>query len=68
MGGARGKGEVGAWVRGIYSYAVSAPADQGASQLYYSYRIVKGGGGGGWGGGGGVLGERVRWVGERESL
>ena len=29
------------------SYAVSAPADQDASQLYYSYRIIKGGGGGG---------------------
>ena len=41
---------------------MSAPADQDASQLYYSYRIVKGGGGGG------VLGERVRWVGEREIL
>ena len=35
------------------SYAVSAPADRDASQLYYSYRIIKrggGGGGGGWGG------------------
>ena len=29
------------------SYAVSAPADRDASQLYYSYRIIKGGGGGG---------------------
>ena len=28
------------------SYAVSAPADQDASQLYYSYRIIKRGGGG----------------------
>ena len=28
------------------SYAVSAPADRDASQLYYSYRIIKGGGGG----------------------
>ena len=27
------------------SYAVSAPADRDASQLYYSYRIIKGGGG-----------------------
>ena len=37
------------------SYAVSAPADRDASQLYYSYRIIKGGGveGGGGGGGGG---------------
>ena len=26
---------------------MSAPADRDASQLYYSYRIVKGGGGGG---------------------
>ena len=44
------------------SYAVSAPADQDASQLYYSYRIIKGGAGGGGGGGGGA-GERVWWVG-----
>ena len=29
-----------------HSYAVSAPADRDASQLYYSYRIIKGGGGG----------------------
>ena len=29
------------------SYAVSAPADRDASQLCYSYRIIKGGGGGG---------------------
>ena len=29
------------------SYAVSAPADRDASQLYYSYRIIKGGSGGG---------------------
>ena len=36
------------------SYAVSAPADQDASQLYYSYRIIKWGGGGGDGGGGGA--------------
>ena len=28
------------------SYAVSAPADRDASQLDYSYRIIKGGGGG----------------------
>ena len=36
------------------SYAVSAPADRDASQIYYSYRIIKGGGaGGGRGGGGG---------------
>ena len=33
------------------SYAVSAPADRDASQLCYSYRIIKGGGGGGGGGG-----------------
>ena len=33
------------------SYAVSAPADRDASQLYYSYRIIKGGGGAGGGGG-----------------
>ena len=33
----------------------SAPADRDASQLYYSYRIIKGGGGGGGGGG-----DRVR--------
>ena len=26
------------------SYAVSAPADQDASQLYYSFRIIRGGG------------------------
>ena len=39
---------------------MSAPADQDASQLYYSCRIIKGGGGG--------AGERVRWVGEREIL
>ena len=26
---------------------MSAPADRDASQLYYSYRIIKGGGGGG---------------------
>ena len=32
------------------SYAVSAPADRDASQLYYSYRIIKGGSGGGGGG------------------
>ena len=38
----------------VYSYAVSAPADQDASQLYYSCRIIRGAGGGG--GGGGVLG------------
>ena len=30
-------------------YAVSAPADQDASQLYYSFRIIRGGGGGGEG-------------------
>ena len=30
------------------SYAVSAPADRDASQLYYSYRIIKGGGGRGY--------------------
>ena len=42
------------------SYAVSAPADQDASQLYYSYHIIRGGGGGG------DAGERVRWMGERE--
>ena len=42
------------------SYAVSAPADRDASQLYYSYLIISVGGRGGWGrlgvvGGGGVL-------------
>ena len=46
---------------------MSAPADRDASQLYYSYRIIKGWGvggggwgvgGGGWGGGGGEGGER----------
>ena len=45
---------------------MSAPADRDASQLYYSYRIIKrggGGGGGGMGGGGGGGG----W-GEREIL
>ena len=49
---------------------MSAPADQDASQLYYSCRIIKGRGGGGvWGGGRGRdAGERVRWVGEREIL
>ena len=35
------------------SYAVSAPADRDASQLYYSFLIIsvggKGVGGGGWG-------------------
>ena len=31
---------------------MSAPADRDASQLYYSYRIIKGGSGGGGGGGG----------------
>ena len=41
------------------SYAVSAPADRDASQLYYSYLIISVGGRGGWwasggcGGGGG---------------
>ena len=35
------------------SYAVSAPADQDASQLYYSFCITSGGGAGGGGGGGG---------------
>ena len=65
MGGGPGTGERVRW--GVWegvpsrSYAVSAPADQDASQLYYSYRIIKGGGGGGGGGGAGVL----RWVGER---
>ena len=34
------------------SYAVSAPADRDASQLYYSCRIIKGGGGWVEGGGG----------------
>ena len=29
---------------------MSAPADRDASQLYYSYRIIKRGGGGGEGG------------------
>ena len=47
---------------------MSAPADQDASQIYYSYRIIKGGGGGGGEG----AGERVRrvggWVDEREIL
>ena len=43
---------------------MSAPADQDASQLYYSYRIIKGGGGGGcWG-----KGEVGGWVDEREIL
>ena len=47
------------------SYAVSAPADRDASQLYYSYRIIKrgGGGGGGWGGGGGGGVEGGGWGG-----
>ena len=42
----------------------SAPADQDASQLYYSYRIMAGGGGGGggWGERGG--GRRGRGGGE----
>ena len=35
---------------------VSAPADQDASQLYYSYCIIKGGGGGGCWGKGEVVG------------
>ena len=30
-------------------YAVSAPADRDASQLYYSYLIISVGGRGGWG-------------------
>ena len=49
------------------SYAVSAPADQDASQLYYSYRVVKGWGGGGGGGGkgGGGRGEGGRGGGGR---
>ena len=48
--------------RGVLSrgYAVSAPADRDASQLYYSYLIFSVGGRGGWGRlgvarGGGVL-------------
>ena len=45
------------WLEGVISrsYAVSAPADQDASQLNYSCRILGGGGGGG-GMGGGVEG------------
>ena len=42
------------------SYAVSAPADQDASQLYYSFRITSGGGGGG----GERAGKRERWEGD----
>ena len=70
VGGKRG---VGIWgVRGgagggggvlSRGYAVSAPADRDASQLYYSYLIISVGGMGGWGrlrvarggGGGGFL-------------
>ena len=45
MGG--GAGERVRWVGDpSRSYVVSAPADQDASQLYYSYHIMAGGGGG----------------------
>ena len=44
MGG--GAGERVRWVGDpSRSYVVSAPADQDASQLYYSYHIMAGGGG-----------------------
>ena len=48
VGGGGGGGEGG---RGVLSrgYAVSAPADRDASQLYYSYLIFSVGGRGGWG-------------------
>ena len=55
QGGSRGGGGVLS-----RSYAVSAPADRDASQLYYSGLIIsvggKGGGGGGVAGGGGIWG------------
>ena len=38
------------------SYAVSAPADRDASQLYYSYLIISVGGRGVWGASGGCKG------------
>ena len=44
--GASGGCEGGVLSRG---YAVSAPADRDASQLYYSYLIFSVGGRGGWG-------------------
>ena len=39
------------------SYAVSAPADRDASQLYYSYLIIGVGGRGVWGASGGCNGD-----------
>ena len=39
------------------SYAVSAPADRDASQLYYSYLIISIGGMGVWGAYGGYKGD-----------
>ena len=44
-GGGLGKGRGGGGDPSRH-YAVSAPADQDASQLYYSFRIIRGGGGG----------------------
>ena len=48
-GGGVGGGGGGGGVRSR-SYAVSAPADRDASQLYYSYIIISVGGRGVWGG------------------
>ena len=51
-GGVGGRG--GVLSRG---YAVSAPADRDASQLYYSYLIISVGGRGVWGASGGCKGD-----------
>ena len=53
MGGRGGWGRLGVARGGVLSrsYAVSAPADRDASQLYYSCLIISVGGKGGGGGG-----------------
>ena len=54
-GGCKGRGGGGGGVLSR-SYAVSAPADRDASQLYYSYLIISVGGRGGWWASGGCGG------------
>ena len=61
-GGGCGGGGGGGWGWGgggviSRSYAVSAPADRDASQLYYSYLIISIGGMGVWGAYGGYKGD-----------
>ena len=54
-----GGGQLGGGGGGVLSrsYAVSAPADRDASQLYYSYLIISIGGMGVWGASGGYKGD-----------